>query len=168
MSSERPARWSGTVAAVRSERLLRRVVGGDQAGDEADDADVVGREVERERAGEGLDAALGGVVGGHAAMGAGGAAGGGGDDHAAAVAGHVVGGGDRAQVVAAQVGGDHAVEELDVGLEHVLDRVADLAGVAEHHVQAAEGVERRCDQRVDLVLSARRRSGRRSPRRRRS
>ena len=83
------------------------------------------------------------VVGGHAAVGAGGAAGGGGDDHAAAVAGHVVRGGDRAQVVAAEVGGDHAVEELDVGLEHVLDRVADLAGVAEHHVQAAERVERR-------------------------
>src|SRR6201999_1470127 len=83
---------------------------------------------------------------------AGGAAGGGGDDHAAAVACHVMGGGDRAQVVAAQVGGDHLVEELDVGLEHVLDGVADEAGVAEHDVQAAEGVERGGDQRVDLVL----------------
>ena len=163
MSAPVPWRPSGTVAAVArarssaagpvSERLH-------QAGHDAHAAHAVGRQIERDGAREGLDTALGGVVGDHPAVRAARAAARGVDDHAGALLDHVACRTRRAQEVPLEVRVEHEVPGRLVDFEEVLDGRPDDGGVVDEDVQAPEaleaGVERPLDVRRvgDVALDA--------------
>ena len=84
------------------------------------------------------------------------------DDRAASVLGHVPAGPLGTDHHAEQVDGHHPIEVAEVVAAETAERTGD-AGVVDHDVQPAEGVDGEVDQGLDVVGVATRRSGGRPP-----
>ncbi len=138
------------VGAALAALFLRQALGVDRARHQRADAHAVGAEVERQRAGEGLDAALGRVVGRVAAVRLRGAAGREVDHHAGALRAHQLRGAHGGVVRAGQVDADDRVPPVVVGLQEVT-LGGGQGGVVDEDVELREPLDRGREQAVAVV-----------------
>jgi hypothetical protein len=128
-------RASGTVSAAARTESVDCPSWRNQTGCDRYDADPVGRQIECERACQRFAAALRGVVGGHAAVGAGRAAARHVDDHAAALRGHQRCRAAGAEELPFQVDADDLVPPRFVALEEVTNGAAGDRSVVHEYVE---------------------------------